>query len=208
MSSANLRDRTCRSCGAVFPGGPRAWYCPKCRHERRAEACRRHKARKRQGAETRTLGEVYPCVICGQPYVLRGANQRYCPDCAPCAIKEADAAQGLEYYRTRAAAINPARNAKRRATARPCAWCGKLFCDRPHQHYCSDECQKLARLYRQRKADAKRSGRPEPQCVTPKWLDWSEVDWSMSDREIAQMTGRQYKTVWAARKRRRDKRGG
>lgn len=203
MSSANLRERTCRSCGTVFPGGPRAWYCPKCRHERQAEACRRHKARKRYGEETRILGGVYSCVICGQPYTLRGANQRYCPDCAPCAIKEMDAEQGLEYYRAQSDKINPARTAKRRAAERPCAWCGKLFSDRPHQHYCSDECQELARLYRQRKADAKRSGKPEPQCAAPKrWLDWSEVDWSMSDEEIAQMTGRKYKTVWAARKRR------
>lgn len=206
MSSANLRDRTCRSCGAVFPGGPRAWYCPKCRQERRGEASRLYKYRKMHGW-TRSLGGIYQCAICGQPYVLRGANQRYCPDCAPRAIKKADAEQGLAYYRSMSNKINPARNTKRRAMERPCAWCGKLFSNRPHKRCCSEECQELARLYRQRKADAKRSGGPEPQRGTPRrWLDWSKVDWSMSDKEIAQMTGRKHKTVWAARKR-MDKRG-
>lgn len=27
-------DRICRTCGAQFSGGPRAWYCPDCRRER------------------------------------------------------------------------------------------------------------------------------------------------------------------------------
>ena len=41
---ATLKPRVCRQCGATFLGGPRAWYCPDCRAERRAEADRRAKA--------------------------------------------------------------------------------------------------------------------------------------------------------------------
>ena len=28
-----IKDRVCRQCGAVFQGGPRAWYCPECAYD-------------------------------------------------------------------------------------------------------------------------------------------------------------------------------
>lgn len=202
MSSANLRKRRCRECGSAFMGGPRAWYCPKCRQERRKEASRLHKLRKKEG-QTRILGETYTCEICGQEYILRGPHQRYCPECAPCAVKEVDAAQGMAYYRANSEGINSARATRRQEAERPCLWCGKMFSGRPHKRFCSEDCEECARRYRQQKADAKRYGKPEPQSLAPgHCLNWNDVDWTMSDQEIAQLTGRKYKTVWAARKRR------
>ena len=73
-----ITDKTCKMCGAVFSGGPRAAYCNKCKILRRRELAttRRAKAVKRQ------LGSTDYCEICGSPYVVKGANARYCPDCA------------------------------------------------------------------------------------------------------------------------------
>ena len=108
-----IRPRTCRECGKVFPGGPRAWYCPECRAERHRESDRLCKARKRKGM-TRQWGSVDKCAVCGGDYVVVSGNQRYCPDCGPCVVKEKDAVQGMAYYLANAEMINPARNMERR----------------------------------------------------------------------------------------------
>ena len=44
-----LGIRTCRQCGSEFLGGPRAWYCPTCRQERKKRHDREFKERKRAG---------------------------------------------------------------------------------------------------------------------------------------------------------------
>lgn len=196
-----LAPRTCRMCGKVFSGGPRAWYCPHCRAERAAECSRRHKANKRAG-KTRRLGEEYRCEVCGKLYVLINPNQKYCPECAPEAVKAVDAGQSLDYYREHTTNINDRRRETRQAEERPCVWCGKLFSGRPHKKTCSEHCAKCTERFRQQRADAKRYGNPEPQTVAPpKNLDWEGIDWSLSAKEIAILTGRKIKTVYAARKR-------
>ena len=108
-----MRECTCRECGKTFPGGPRAWFCPKCRADRRREASRVGKVKERAGL-TRQLGSADQCPVCGQDYIVNSGNQRYCPNCAPDAIRANDAAQGLAYYHANADKINPRRNLARR----------------------------------------------------------------------------------------------
>lgn len=92
----NLRPRTCRECGATFDGGPRAWYCPRCRAERQAQQNREYHERKKRG-NTRKIGQKYPCEICGKMYVLSSGLQRYCVDCAKEHLKEIDNVQSREW---------------------------------------------------------------------------------------------------------------
>ena len=155
----NLHPRTCRQCGTTFEGGPRAWYCPICSEVRRKEADRAGHARMRRG-ETRQIGSMDTCQICGKEYMVMSGKQKYCPTCAPEAVAEIDRTQGLNYYTANADTINPARNEKRRRGPRPCVICGELFDTPTPRKICDkDECSKeLKRQYQQR-ADAKRSPR-------------------------------------------------
>ena len=94
-------------------GGPRAWYCLNCRWERQKIADIKCAERRRLG-KTRKIGSADLCVICGNPYTVKGGRQKYCEKCAPKAIAEIDKEQGLNYYRENKEKINPLRNEKRR----------------------------------------------------------------------------------------------
>lgn len=154
-----MRPRTCRACGAVFPGGPRAWYCPTCREARRREASRNAKARARRG-EQRPMGSVDGCVVCGGGYIVTGPNQKYCPECAPEAILAVDRRQGMEYYHANAAEINPPRKLARRKGPRQCVICGAVFEAPTAGITCGNpECKAALRRIYGRRADAKRRGR-------------------------------------------------
>ena len=91
-----MLKRICKACGIKFDGGPRAWYCPKCRDERKRIALKNHKERKKLG-NSRIIGEKYPCEICGKIYTLNGGLQRYCPECAKIHLKEVDNVQSREW---------------------------------------------------------------------------------------------------------------
>lgn len=153
-----LRDRSCKACGAVFSGGPRAWYCPACRLERRRAQDRAYKARKKEG-QHRPIGSVDVCVVCGQEYEVAGGNQRYCPDCAPEAIAEVDRQQAMEWYEKNKDIINPARKVARRIGERECVICGAGYTAPTATKCCSDACRRELNRQRQRRADAKRSPR-------------------------------------------------
>ena len=153
---STLGDRVCKQCGITFLGGPRAWYCPGCRLERRREM----DARRHRTGSARHLGDTDKCVVCGADYIVTGGNQRYCPNCAPSAVAEKDRQQSLEWYAENKAEYNPVRNQRRRKNEAVCTVCGKTF----HQHgipvkVCSDECRNIRKKQWQRKADAKRSPR-------------------------------------------------
>lgn len=94
--SKNMLPRVCRECGVTFLGGPRAWYCPECREERRKKASKEYKERKRSGRAI-PLGSAIKCEICGKEVIKRGGLQRYCEDCAKIHLKEIDNAQSLEW---------------------------------------------------------------------------------------------------------------
>lgn len=106
----NMRPRSCRTCGIVFDGGPRAWYCPNCR-------IARFKGRKRKyqtSGAIRPLGSKDHCIVCKKEYMVKSGNQKYCPDCADSAIREIDRRQGLEWYKKNADIYNALRNESRK----------------------------------------------------------------------------------------------
>lgn len=92
----NMLPRKCKECGITFMGGPRAWYCPECRAERRKKADAEFKARKRLG-KTRQIGEEYVCIDCGAKYILRNGLQERCPECAKKHLKEIDNQQSKKW---------------------------------------------------------------------------------------------------------------
>ena len=96
MGSTTLRPRTCKECGVTFEGGPRAWYCPRCRAERQAQQNREYKQRKQMG-NTRKIGQKYPCEICGKMYILSSGLQRFCKECAEKHLKEVDNKQSRQW---------------------------------------------------------------------------------------------------------------
>ena len=131
--ATSIRPRTCRQCGAVFDGGPRAWYCPDCREVRRKE---RDKNYKKTGT-IRPLGSVDHCVVCGQEYVVKSSRQKYCPDCAPDAVKE------IVRAAARARAAERGRPEGPRSGPKICVICGKPFSPGTPAITCSPECRKL-----------------------------------------------------------------
>ena len=111
-----IRQSICKQCKAVFEGGPRAWYCPKCRKERRNEADKKYK---HEGAK-RQIGSVDQCQVCNQDYIVNAARQKYCKKCAQEAVREKDRQSAIEYYKN-----NPDPNRKeRRRAKRICVICG------------------------------------------------------------------------------------
>lgn len=99
MGSTTLRPRTCKECGVTFEGGPRAWYCPRCRAERQAQQNREYKQRKQMG-NTRKIGQKYPCEICGKMYILSSGLQRFCKECAEKHLKEVDNKQSRQWNKS------------------------------------------------------------------------------------------------------------
>lgn len=82
-----MTSKVCQTCGIVFTGGPRAWYCPECRHARRIEKMRGYNAAIAAGT-TRKLGSTSICESCGKPYTVMSGNQKWCSDCRPEMLKK------------------------------------------------------------------------------------------------------------------------
>lgn len=153
-----VRPRTCRQCGKEFQGGPRAWYCPECREQRRKNSDRSWQRDKRAGIPTgRLLGSIDHCEICGKEYIVKSSRQRYCLGCADEAVKAVDRNQSLKYYVNAKSTDNPIRNERRRVKGKICVVCGKEFpCDGTSRNTCSPECAKKQQQGWQRNADKKR----------------------------------------------------
>lgn len=158
MGDSSLRQRTCRACGRSFLGGPRAWYCPQCRVERRKRQSVAYKARKRAGL-VREIGATDKCAICGAPYTVTGPNQHYCPECASDAVKAVDRTQGRAYYVAHRETINPTRNAKRQKKERICPICGATYQAYGKNSYCSEACRRKGRRLSLVKSESKRQGK-------------------------------------------------
>lgn len=77
--------------------------------------------------------------------MVRCGNQRYCPTCAAPAVAEIDSAQGLAYYETNKAVLNPARNERRRQGPRCCAECGTIYTVCTRALTCGPECARARR---------------------------------------------------------------
>lgn len=139
-----IQDRTCRQCGAIFRGGPRAYHCPDCRHERQQEQNREHKRRKRMGL-ARKLGSIDRCEHCNKEYTVNGGNQRYCHECGPVLLAEHDRVTAIAHYYEHKNTINPLRNERRRIGLVICKECRKEFDpEGTRRVYCTKECKRKA----------------------------------------------------------------
>ena len=164
--------RTCRECGVVFDGGPRAWYCPKCREMRKKLQKDRYNERRKRGLSL-SLGEsVGRCEVCGCEFIYASARQRYCPACAKEAIKTSDRRQGLVWYyandteerrKAKSQRQKERRNGRKgkqrdldllvawksltkKWAVKDCIVCGKEISNR-RRHYCSEKCHMIGAGY-------------------------------------------------------------
>lgn len=201
----NYRERVCRECASHFSGGPRAWYCPKCRKIRRQKASRESKERKKLG-ETRQIGSTDYCVVCSGPYIVDGANQKYCKNCAPMEIAKAARKLSIDHYKRNKDQIVPARKLRRRKTIRVCKLCKKEFEKYGSGYFC-ESCIPEAKRLRQARGDAKRYNKAIPLVPPPKRKisDWSTIDFNKPIKQLVSETGCRYETIWAARKRLNEK---
>lgn len=150
--ATSLRPRTCRTCGAAFVGGPRASYCPTCRAERQKVREQKY----RSTGYSRHLGDIDNCAICGCEYIIQSGRQKYCPKCAPDAIREIDRAQSNRWnaehdYRAK-------RRGAPRSGVKVCVVCGREIVPGTPTVTCSPECAAAHRKEAQLRADAKRRG--------------------------------------------------
>lgn len=156
--TSTLRMRVCRQCGIEFMGGPRAWYCPTCRIERQREQGRTCKQRQRKG-QTRRLGSIDKCEVCGKDYIVNSARQRYCPDCAPERYREVDREQGRGWLK-RAVEKHGENYLKEHMRRKKESWhrnndrehicpmCGSVFlADTKNKKVCSEQCRNAAERY-------------------------------------------------------------
>jgi hypothetical protein len=136
-----IQDRTCRECSCSFKGGPRAYYCPSYREDRKKQATREYNARKRKG-QVRHIGSIDTCERCKKDYTVESGLQRFCPECKPIHTLEYDRETALPFYHENKDRINPVRNDRRRVGERNCDFCGKSYIQTDRQLTCNDECKR------------------------------------------------------------------
>lgn len=107
-------NRICQSCGVTFLGGPRAFYCPSCRAERRKIQSAQARERARKGI-TRKIGQEYPCEICGELYILNCGTQRFCKKCSAEHFREAEKELAKSRYEKSKDEINTKRKNRRKS---------------------------------------------------------------------------------------------
>lgn len=177
-----IRDRICRECGITFPGGPRAWYCPDCRTKRQRVNRREYQRR----GVMRHIGSEDLCEICGKPYTVASGNQRYCPGCAPAAIRAIDRAQSRQWQAENV--VPEERRSLRKAQAGElvCKICGQTFVPRNASQTCSQRCSdKLARQSQQLWEQAHRAERNKYRRVLQ-----AKKQEAMSPEELAEHRGK------------------
>lgn len=172
--------RVCKQCGAEFFGGPRAWYCPDCRHERRREQTKQYREKKAKGLVERPLGSIDKCEVCGREYIVQSARQRYCKACAPERYREVDREQsrgwlkravakhGQDYFDDHLARKRKSWH-KHNDKEHICPMCGKIT-PAGERKFCSDKCRNAAQRY----AYAKYSYKVGRRKVEPHFADYEK----------------------------------
>lgn len=154
--STTIRQRTCRECGSLFDGGPRAWYCSTCRAAREKERA----AKYRKNGAARHLGDLDRCEACGQDYVVTSGLQKYCPACAVEVVREKDREASKRwnaenhYYERR--------TQTQRSGQKICVICGKPVPPGSPRVTCSAECDKLRKQRIRADVDMRRGRRVSP----------------------------------------------
>lgn len=138
-STQVVRPRVCQTCGVTFPGGPRAWYCPRCRAERQRQHNREARERKKAGT-TRPIGSTAYCEICGNPYTVMGSLQRYCPGCAPEAVRQKANAGSRAWNAEHTTPEGRRAMRKAHVAEISCAVCGRMFAPTGPTTTCSPAC--------------------------------------------------------------------
>ncbi len=137
-----MKKITCKLCNRSFKGGPNAKYCSVCREERRREADKEYRIRKRKGL-TREIGSEDKCVKCGDTYIVEGGLQQFCPNCQQLHKLEVDRVRSREYYDLNKDEIKPKMKEMRRVGARICEVCGKEYNSPTNTLTCSTECRRI-----------------------------------------------------------------
>lgn len=110
-------------------------------------------APKRPEPKKSTMHEIRVCVVCGEEFRPRAANQKCC--CFDCSYKLA-LQRGAEYSRKRRSERREERGAPIPAT-RECEVCGSVFRPRDiHQKCCCSDCSYERKLQRSREDGRKR----------------------------------------------------
>lgn len=151
-----LIDKQCRQCSKVFQGGPRAWYCPECRHQRHLESMKQYY---KCGA-VRPFGSIDHCSICGAEYVVTAAAQKYCRECSKEAVRQAGNANMRQRYK---------RSEQKTLTEKRCAICGELFPYDGRRVICENpECKQIRKSQQRRASYARLHGKPPIDGYIPK----------------------------------------
>lgn len=159
-------ERTCRRCGGIFIGGPRAWYCPACREIKKKEYKTRSLARQKMGIAVKIGISRRKCEVCGAEYIVQSPNQKYCKRCAPEAYKAVDAAQSRQYCRENRPKINDRKRKNYKRKDRHCIICGApIYND--NKKLCSDECRKKMEAIYYQRVNYKRGKRKRPPEEAP-----------------------------------------
>lgn len=114
----NMKARICNTCGISFLGGPRAFYCPECRRERKKEQSKTYKERKKQNYII-PLGSVIQCESCGCDIIKCSGLQRFCKQCAKKHLKIIDNQQSLTWNKNNKVKVKKSKklyNDKKQAT--------------------------------------------------------------------------------------------
>lgn len=93
-------------------------------------------------------------MICGGEYVIQSGLQKYCPKCAPDAVREIDRAQSKNWNTAHDYYIK--RRKKSRSGVKVCVVCGREIVPGTPTVTCSPECAAAHRKEVQKRADAKR----------------------------------------------------
>lgn len=155
-----VRARICRECGTSFLGGPRAWYCPECRAERK-----KMQRKSRKNKTVRPLGSIDICQNCGEKYIVKSGRQIYCPDCADDVVREKVNAHKRQYMQDNKEKFAP-HKAEMRSNGWVCVVCGKTFDKDTPTVTCSEECAKQLKKINQDNADIKRGKRKMPAGIS------------------------------------------
>lgn len=157
-----MQTRICKTCGSVFDGGPRAWYCVPCRTLR----ARDRNVRYKKTGPRRAIGSTDQCERCHNTYVVTGGLQRFCPDCKPIHNAEYDRNRAMPKYEANKERLNPIRYARRRRepAKKICPYCGIPFTTMTRAQMCgADRCRKL----RQKMYDDRRRKLKSERCIAP-----------------------------------------
>lgn len=110
-----IQERICQQCDKHFEGGPRAWYCPNCRLDRRRQRDMLfHRKKRNSPYEIRELGSVDYCLNCGNAYTVNSGLQKFCERCSTIHNLDYDRVRNMENYKQNKDIINPRRNLRRR----------------------------------------------------------------------------------------------